>query len=207
MADFHEVQFPPTISAGAVGGPSWSTTVLTLASGFERRNINWSKSRAMYEVSHGVKTQAQIDELIAFFMARRGKAYGFRFKDWADYKVPNDGGVRPTMMTTDGGTTTTFQLTKVYTDTAGSYTRTITKPVSGTLQVYSDGVLTASWSANYATGVVTLAAPLSATTGKVITVQFEFDVPVRFDTDVMRSEIGTLDNHGWSQINLVEIRV
>ena len=39
------------------------------------------------DVASALKKQAQIDELIAFFRARRGKAYGFRFKDWTDYKA------------------------------------------------------------------------------------------------------------------------
>jgi uncharacterized protein (TIGR02217 family) len=132
---FHEVQFPTDISAGATGGPGFHTTILTLSSGFEQRNVDWSKARATYDVSHACKTDAQISALINFFNARRGKAYGFRFKDWLDFRAPfwtttpGDIYTLPTLFTTTGALTT-FQLTKSYGDGGGTYIRTITKPVA-----------------------------------------------------------------------------
>jgi hypothetical protein len=83
---FDEVQFPVSISRGSVGGPTYSTDVVTLSSGVERRNQNWSQARLSYDVAPGVKNQTDLDALIVFFRARRGKARGFRFKDWLDYK-------------------------------------------------------------------------------------------------------------------------
>ncbi len=207
MTAFHEVQFPPSLSYGARGGPAFNTTILQLASGYERRNQNWQVARASYDVSHAVKTQAQMDALRAFFYERRGRAYGFRFKDWADYKLPNDGDVRPTMMTTDGGTTTSFQIVKVYGSGTNNYTRTISKPVAGTVRLFADAVETFSFSVNTATGVVTLNAPLVGTTGKVITMQCEFDVPVRFDVDDMQVEVSDVEALAWGSIMLVEIRL
>ncbi|MBY0355033.1 MAG: DUF2460 domain-containing protein, partial [Rickettsiales bacterium] len=73
---FVEIQFPADISYGSSGGPTFSTDVIEAFSGFEQRNINWSAARARYNVAHGVKTQSQLDELIAFFRARQGKAIG-----------------------------------------------------------------------------------------------------------------------------------
>ena len=84
---FHEVRFPDNIAYGATGGPEFATTVVATGSGHEKRNVNWSEARGRWDVASGLKKQAQIDELIAFFRARRGKAYGFRFKDWTDYKA------------------------------------------------------------------------------------------------------------------------
>ena len=107
---FHEVQFPVSISYGASGGPGFNTTVMTLGSGFERRNQNWTLSRATYDVAHGLKTQAELDVLIKFFYARRGQAFGFRYKDWSDYHLPNVGEAIPALMTTNGGVTTTVQI-------------------------------------------------------------------------------------------------
>ena len=85
MSGFHEVRFPDNIAYGATGGPEFATTVVATGSGHEKRNVNWSEARGRWDVASGLKKQAQIDELIAFFRARRGKAYGFRFKDWTDY--------------------------------------------------------------------------------------------------------------------------
>ncbi len=87
MSGFHEVQFPPDISYGASGGPGYSTTVVTTVSGHERRNANWAMARGRWNVAHGLKKREQVAELIAFFRARRGRAYGFRFKDWTDYQA------------------------------------------------------------------------------------------------------------------------
>src|SRR5215469_7674134 len=74
MASFDEVQFPPSISFGATGGPGFSTKVIILSSGYEARNQNWSLARAAYDISTGIKTRADMDAVIAFFYARRASS-------------------------------------------------------------------------------------------------------------------------------------
>jgi uncharacterized protein (TIGR02217 family) len=74
MTGFQEVRFPDNIAYGATGGPEFATTVVATGSGHEKRNVNWSEARGRWDVASGLKKQAQIDELIAFFRARRGKA-------------------------------------------------------------------------------------------------------------------------------------
>ena len=101
MTTFHEVRFPPDISYGAVGGPGWSTSIVTTVSGHERRNANWSQARGRWNVAHGLKRREQVAELIAFFRARMGRAFGFRFKDWTDYQA-----LAQTLGTGDGSTKT-----------------------------------------------------------------------------------------------------
>ena len=210
---FHEVQFPPTISYGAVGGPGFHTTVLTLASGFEKRNIDWSRARAQYDVAHGVKTQAELNLLLKFFVARRGKAYGFRFKDWSDFRVPywettpGDKDALQVIGLTDSGTTSQLQVFKTYSDIAAEYDRPLYKLVTGTFSLYSNGTVTTDYTVDLDTGIVTLGATLKATTGHVIACSSEFDVPVRFDTDDMKVTIADFDNFSWGQIPLVELRV
>jgi uncharacterized protein (TIGR02217 family) len=78
MTSFHEVRFPDNIAYGATGGPEFATTVVATGAGHEKRNVNWSEARGRWDVASGLKKQAQIDELIAFFRARRGKAYAHR---------------------------------------------------------------------------------------------------------------------------------
>ena len=121
MSGFHEARFPDNVAYGATGGPEFATTVVGTGSGHEKRNVNWSEARGRWDVASGCKKQAQIDNLIAFFRARRGKAYGFRFKDWTDYKA-------------------TGQLLGTGDSASGVEVRTITKPVAGTMKVYLDGV-------------------------------------------------------------------
>lgn len=50
----------------------------------------------------------------------------------------------------------------------------------------------------------TNAAPL---TGQAVTAGFEFDVPARFETDLMQAEAQGFDTHQWNQIIVVEIRL
>jgi uncharacterized protein (TIGR02217 family) len=211
---FHETQFPAGISQGAVGGPRFSTTILALSSGDEQRNINWARRRGEWDVATGLRTQEQIEALLDFFHARAGMAYGFRFKDWGDYRVPRwrdtpgDMFGLPVWFTTDG-TTSVFQLTKIYTDGGHSYTRLIQKPVAGTLRLLNNGVQIFSpgdWTVDTTTGLVTLSSALTATSGHQIAGACEFDVPCRFDTDDCKITVTTSENYAWQPIPVVEIR-
>jgi uncharacterized protein (TIGR02217 family) len=199
MSGFHEVQFPPDISYGASGGPGYSTTVVTTVSGHERRNANWAAARGRWNVAHGLKKREQVAALIAFFRARRGRAYGFRFKDWTDHQALAQ------LIGVGDGAGKTFQLVKRYASGGEIETRLIAKPIPGTVKIYRDGVEAVSgWTVNTATGLVTFTtAPAS---GVQVTADFEFDVPVRFDSDQMEITIETYQLGSWGQIPVLEIR-
>jgi uncharacterized protein (TIGR02217 family) len=142
MTSFHEVRFPDNIAYGATGGPEFATTVVATGGGHEKRNINWAQARGRWDVASGLKEQAQIDELIAFFRARRGKAYGFRFKDWTDHKATAQ------LLGTGDDALTQFQLGKHY--PSGSVMRSVpSKPVAGAVKVFLDGTLRASLVGRY----------------------------------------------------------
>lgn len=211
---FHEVRFPTDISQGAVGGPRFSTTIIALSSGFEKRNINWANRRGEWDVAKGLQTQEQVEALLDFFHARNGMAYGFRFKDWGDYRVPRwrytpgDIGGFPVMFTTNGATNT-FQMTKIYSDTAATYVRLIQKPVAGSYAFFNNGVQMiehTDFTLDTTTGIVTLSAAVTATSGHLIAGYSEFDVPARFDTDDMKLTTTTTEIYGWTAIPVVEIR-
>ena len=184
---FHEVRFPDDISRGARGGPERRTQIVELASGDEERNASWANSRRRYDVAYGIRRADDLSAVVAFFEARNGRLHGFRFKDWGDYKscLPS---VTPSPLDqeigTGDGTTTAFQLVKHYTSGAQSWTRAISKPVAGSVRIAIGGVDQPSgWSVDTMTGVVTFSdAPGS---GVAITAGFEFDVPVRFDSDAL----------------------
>ncbi|MCB2081363.1 MAG: DUF2460 domain-containing protein [Hyphomicrobiales bacterium] len=199
-ASFEEIQFPDDIAYGSSGGPAYSTDVVVLASGHEQRNINWSSARARYNVAHGVKTQTQLDALIAFFRARQGRAMGFRFKDWTDFSATAQ------VIGTGDGATTQFQLVKTYTSGSVTHTRTITKPVSGTVTVYLDAVeQTSGVTVDTTTGIITFSSAPSGSV--VVTADFEFDVPVRFDTDRLSASLDSYGSYSWLDIPLIEVRV
>lgn len=197
---FDEIRFPVDISYGAMGGPEYSTDIVMLDNGFEKRNINWSVSRGRWNVSHGVKTKTQFDELLSFFRSRRGKAIGFRFKDWMDYQGVNQN------IGTGNGSTVAFQLRKSYVSLTTTY-RDIFKPVDGTVLIYVNSVLKTEgtdYTIDYTTGIVTFSSAPSS--GLAITSDYEYDVPVRFDTDIFNGVIDTFDGYSLNDIVLVELR-
>ncbi len=150
--------------------------------------------------STGIKTRAQAEAIIAFFRARGGRAQGFRFKDWSDYRASGQ------VLGTGDEARTTFQLVKRYVSGAEEDLRLISKPVAGSVKVYLNGTPQASgWSVDTATGLVTFTSAPAA--GAVITADFEFDVPVRFDTDRLEFRLETHDLMVWEQIPIIEVRL
>jgi len=204
---FHEVRFPDNISRGARGGPERRTQIVELASGAEERNASWANSRRRYDVAYGIRRADDLAAVVAFFEARNGRLHGFRFKDWADFKScpPSETPIPTNQPIGSGnGAATLFQLTKRYTSGAQSWTRTITKPVAGTVTIALNGTPQASgWSVSTATGLVTFTTAPAA--GVAITAGFEFDVPVRFDTDVLDVTLDIERLGSITSIPLVEI--
>ena len=205
---FSEVRFPDNISRNARGGPERRTQIVELASGDEERNASWANSRRRYDAAYGIRRADDLASVVAFFEARSGRLYGFRWKDWADYKscLPAQ-----TLAATDqtigtgDGTKTEFQLTKSYTSGSQTWTRNITKPVAGTVKVAIAGAeQSTGWSVDTTTGLVTFTtAPAS---GAAITAGFEFDVPVRFDTDQLDVTMDIERLGSITSIPLIEVR-
>ena len=202
---FHEVQFPSDISVGTSGGPRFNTGIICTASGAEQRTQNWRNPTYAFNVTHAVRSQTQLNELISFFRARKGKTTGFRFKDWTDYKIVNGPLLRGNGSTNMNG----LQITKYYIDIAPAYytARKIKKPVIGTVKLYIDDVEIdpLNYSVNYTTGIITCDYVLPDQ--QLLTIDCEFDVPVRFDTDEMPASIDDWDSYSWSGITLVEVKL
>lgn len=317
--NFDETRFPEKVDFGVAGGPEFFTSIVATAGGNEQRNINWEDARHRFNATHGLKSQTELDEIRDFFFARRGRAKGFRFRDWTDYcsdmpgivaNIPSalddlpaagvltaqrgrrsgddaDGvgdGVevdfqlvkrylaeaRTGVFDSASGATLTFNenspaadtivrsagswitdgfqagdtifvtgtssnngtytidtvvaltITLVATDdladasaVAGAmvfgnrggledYVRDITKPVSGAVRAYEDGVEQANISVDTTTGIVTFDVAPSA--GVVVTFDYLFDVPVRFNVDRLSAELEHFNIHEWQAFELVEVR-
>ncbi|TGD63953.1 TIGR02217 family protein [Tabrizicola sp. WMC-M-20] len=208
---FHEIRFPANLSFGSVGGPERRTDVVTLVNGFEERNTPWAHSRRRYEAGSGLRTLDDIDALIAFFEARRGKMHGFRWKDWADYKscVPS---LQPTaidqVIGIGDGVQTVFALTKTYRSGEQTYTRRITKPVAGTVMVAvarDPKVEGLEFTVDTLRGEVSFAVPPDL--GVTVYAGFEFDVPVRFDTDMIMTSIASFQAGEIPDVPVLEVRI
>jgi uncharacterized protein (TIGR02217 family) len=205
---FHEIRFPTTIAFHSHGGPERKTEIVTLGSGFEERNAVWAHGRRRYDIGYGLKTLDDIHAVIAFFEARLGRLYGFRFRDFTDYKsVSPTAPITPRdqVLATGDGTAKRFQLIKTYNSGPSSYQRPIVKPVAGTLRIAVAGVEQSGFTLDAATGLVTLATAPSA--GAAVTAGFEFDVPVRFDSDKLTVNLANFQAGEIPSITLVEIRV
>jgi uncharacterized protein (TIGR02217 family) len=205
---FHEVRFPVALSFGSSGGPERRTEIVTLTNGYEERNTPWEHSRRRYDAGIGLRSLADLEAVIAFFEARRGQLYGFRWKDWADWTSGTHG---ETPDATDqqigigNGGSRAFQLSKVYEDMAGSYRRLIRKPVAGSVLIAINGVkLDEGWTVDPTSGGVTLAtAPAN---GARVSAGFAFDVPVRFDTDRLSVSVQSFHAGDVPSIPIVEVR-
>ncbi len=207
--NFHEIRFPTAIAFHSTGGPERKTEIVTLGSGFEERNAVWANSRRRYDVGYGVKTLDDLHAVIAFFEARLARLYGFRLKDFADFKSCSPGtAVTATDQTigTGDGATTVFQLAKTYVSGPASWARAIKKPVDGTVLVSVGGTLqTSGVSVDTTTGLVTFVTAPSM--GAAVAAGFEFDTPARFDTDSLSITLSDFAAGEIPSIPIVEIAV
>jgi uncharacterized protein (TIGR02217 family) len=208
---FHEVRFPANLSFGSVGGPERHTEIVTLANGFEERNTPWAHSRRRYDAGLGLRSLDDVEMLIAFFEARRGQLFGFRWKDWADFKsCKASGAVTPfdQMIGTGDGVTRDFQLAKTYVSGGASYCRLIAKPVAGTIAIAvarDPKIESIEFNVDVDRGIVTFTDPPDV--GVTITAGYEFDVPVRFDTDRIQTSVASFQAGDVPNVPVLEVRL
>jgi uncharacterized protein (TIGR02217 family) len=210
---FHETRFPTAISRAAHGGPERRTDVIVLGSGAEERNARWADSRRSYNAGYGVKSLDDLHAVIAFFEERRGRLHGFRWRDPIDWKSCAPEGT-PTALDqvigTGDGTTAAFQLTKTYGSAFNPWTRAITKPVAGSVLIAVAGVTQTPGTAftfDTITGLIAFQPGHVPSADAPITAGFEFDVPVRFDTDKLEINLQGFRHGAIPSIPIVEIRV
>ncbi|HUS97742.1 MAG TPA: DUF2460 domain-containing protein [Hyphomicrobiaceae bacterium] len=211
--NFHEVRFPTGISLGSSGGPERRTDVVVLGSGHEERNARWADSRRSYNAGYGVRSLDDLAAVVAFFEERRGRLYGFRWRDPMDWKscAPSAAPQNTDQVIGAGdGATSGFQLTKTYGEENAPWTRAITKPVGGSVMIAVDGQaqsLDTDYVVDEASGGVQFLAGRIPAGGAVISAGFTFDVAVRFDTDKLDINIQGFRHGAIPNIPIVEVRV
>ncbi len=208
---FHEVRFPTNLSFGALGGPERRTEVVTLANGFEERNTPWAHSRRRYDAGMGLRSLDDVETLVAFFEARQGQMFGFRWKDWSDFKssVPSRAITGDDQLLGMGDEVRDqFQIIKTYASGTVSYARPITKPVPGTVLVSVSGeplVEGLEYEVDINTGMITFTHPPDLQAE--VTAGYEFDVPVRFGSDNIVTSMATFQAGEVPDVPVVEVRV
>lgn len=192
---FDDIRLPEDIEQGAVVGPSFQTSVSTLSSGSEQRNADWLQERLTADISYGVMQKEDPSDrensfirILNFYRARRGRWRAFRFKDWADFDAVDE-----PLLPTPGG----YQLVRVYDE----YTRKITRPVPGTVVLFGqDGQPLDP--AQYVVGDL----GLITTAAQAVSAAFEFDIPMRFDSDVMGVSLEHARAGSIPSIKLIQVR-
>lgn len=201
---FMDKRLPLRIHPGTSGSLRLASEQVNLRSGYEHVNNYWSEGLRTYDLRRLIKTEHEYQEIYAFFLSvAEGRLNGFRFTDLSDYKVPDLQNLSRPFCQTVGGSTTQFQLVKVYSSFGQYHTRVIKKPIEGTVRIYINDVYqTADYEVNYSTGIITFDSAPAATPQ----VEFEFDTPVKFGEDSLP--------HSWegpyifnSPITLREIRL
>jgi len=210
IPSFHEVRFPTDLARGALAGPERRTEIVTLGSGYEQRNTRWVHSRRRYNAGYGVKTVDDLHTVIAFFEERRGRLFGFRFRDPLDHKscLPKMA-VSPLdqILGQGDGTTLSFKLSKLYGELATGYVRPIAKPVEGSVRVAVNGVelAAADITVDASTGEVMLSQSALPAVDETVSAGFEFDVPVRFETDSISVNLRAFEAGDIPSIPLMEL--
>ena len=211
MTSFHEVLFPLDVALKSAGGPERRTDIVSFGSGREARNARWAQSRRRFDAGYGVKTLEALQAVVAFFEERRGRLYGFRWRDRLDCCSAATGNVVSPLDQVIGigdGTTSTFQLIKTYGGAFAPYVRAIGKPVNGSVRVAvaeSEVAAGSAFTCDVTIGVVTFLPEHTPPPGAAVTAGFKFDVPVRFDTDYLEVDLATFAAGAIPKIPLVEI--
>lgn len=212
---FNEIRFPTDVALGARGGPERRTDIVTLRSGHEQRNSLWADARRRYQAGYGIKSFTQLERVLAFFEAQRGRLIGFRWRDRLDCRscgaAASAPGPTDAVLGRGDGAMLRYQLVKTYgVETATPYVRRIVKPVDGTVRVAVGGAewpQGAAWTLDPTTGGVLFAPGRAPGAGAVVTAGYEFDVPVRFDTDYLDIDLSHFQAGDIPNIPIIEIRL
>lgn len=195
---FLEIRFPESIAFNSSSILEFNTTIIKAKNGYEQRNINWNSNKMKFNIINGIKTKAELDELITFFRNVKGAGYGFRFKDWTDYQAENQ------YIGVGNGETKEFQLIKAYRVSDNIiYYRKITKPVISSVEVFINNIESTDFNIDLTTGLITLNTVPEVNTS--IKANFEFDVPVRFENDIMEITMNSINSGNVKEIILTEI--
>ena len=206
MNGFHEIVFPLQVGFGASGGPVRKTDIAALVSGHEERNARWANSRRSYDAGIGVRSLKDLQTILGFFEERRGRLYGFRFRDPLDHAscpLGREPGPLDQPLGRGNGVTDSFQLIKRYGGEHAPYDRRIAKPVKESVRVSIDGQESGGFTLDETSGIVRFSSPPAA--GVNVTAGFLFDVPVRFDTDQLEFSIRAFEAGDIPSIPLMEI--
>jgi uncharacterized protein (TIGR02217 family) len=202
---FAEVRlYHKDIIEGTAGGVAFLTDITINNGGFEQRNANWEYPLGSWEIGQRGYNKDTIEYLQSFHRQRRGRYQGFRFRDMADFAasatpLPSEDGFFTQGFIVSTANPLVGQLIKRYSDGTFVADRIISKPVAGSIAGIPSGC-----QLNLNTGEVSSSFAIN----EPIAVAFEFDVPVRFDTErlhvTLESTEGDVEGGDWEAIYQID---
>lgn len=178
--------FPTCPTYGFTVDPVFLVKIVQREGGYERVDRKWEQALRKYDgMPTGDQPQADIEELLYFWLAIGGMAGTFRFKDWTDYKSCRLG---ETISATDqpfsfeSGSPGGYRLIKRYTYGSLTHDRTIYRPVGSTIRVANESGVEQSpstWLLQESTGLL---QTLPGFSGTPAAWGGEFDVWCRFNS-------------------------
>lgn len=193
------VRLPIDVEQGVKGGPMFNTTINMTDGGFIIANQNWEYPLYQGNVGYGISDRADLEDVIAFFYARRGRLRGFLFRDWSDYQFTAEN------LGTGDGVERNFQVIRTYQDTVIDFERPLKYPIESSMTVYLDGspVAGSAWSL-LSTGEVRFTT--APTVGQIVTATGEFNIAARFLTDTLEIDMSIFDVGAIPAIPIAEVR-
>lgn len=196
---FYEINFPEGIAIKSISSINYNVNIITNKAGKEQRILSREQGQLNFKINTTSKNQNEINELICFFRNVKGNLYGFRFKDFLDYKVINQ------IIGIGDGVNNNFQLIKSYNiNSEININRKILKPKFATVKIFINNIeINSGFEINYTNGqIIFIKPPLN---NEVISTNFEFDTPVRFKNKELEISILSNNLREIKNLELIEI--
>lgn len=203
-------RLPVWIERGSKFRPTFRNVIQESISGNEQRFAQWTKCRGTGDLSYGLQNSSDqlgdFKAILSLYRAHFGSLYPFRFRDWSDYQAVDS------VFGTGDGATMAFQLSKTYDPqlilfgSAGTYfyVRNITLLASTPVIKKANVIQTVGTHYTISSsGMVTFVAAPAA--GAQLSWSGEFDVPVRFDTDMLDVTMNEADLINLPSIPIKEV--
>ena len=181
---------------GWEGGPEFSTRIVTMANGFERRNADWAEARRKFSLPFINLSRDRYLPILNMFYAARGQLHCFLYRDPLDHEAENE------FIGLGDGVEVEFQLSKLTNVDGFIYQRNVYAiPDSESIVVTVNNVVTAV-TVDKDRGTILFAAPPEL--NAQIRWSGIFDVWVRFNSDYLPFSLDAPDARN-GQVELIEM--
>ena len=196
---FHNIKFPDNICYDIVNSIIYDTNIIKSKNGREQRIINFSSGKNLYKLIYKFQNKNEIEKIVNIFNIVKGRANGFRFKDWFDYRIEKQ------QIAIDDARI--LYLYKDYRIDNVVYRKRIYKPVENSIEIFINGEKDNSIIkfVDYDNGTIEFYDNLLVNSGNKIEISCEFDIPVRFNSDKLNIITKNKNQYETEPIELIEI--